>query len=84
MMPSEMAVGPLAAIIAMALAVAFTRVAGFWLMGHVTVSARVRRMLEALPGAIVVATAAPLAVKGGVPELHRHWRCIRQHDPAAQ
>jgi branched chain amino acid efflux pump len=63
MMSNEVA--PVVAILAMALAAAVTRVAGFWLMGHVQVTPRVRRMLETLPGAIVVATVAPLALKGG-------------------
>ena len=67
MMSNEVA--PLVAILAMALAAAVTRVAGFWLMGHVQVTPRVRRMLETLPGAIVVATVAPLAIKGGLPGL---------------
>jgi uncharacterized membrane protein len=58
---------PLTAILTMAMAAALTRMAGFWLMGHVPVTARVRRMLETLPGAIVVATVAPLALKGGLP-----------------
>jgi uncharacterized membrane protein len=64
MLPNEVA--PVVAILAMALAAALTRVAGFWLMGHVQVTPRVRRMLETLPGAIVVATVAPLAMKGGL------------------
>ena|SRR5438128_4748276 len=57
--------GPMAGILAMALATYFTRVIGFWLMGHVPVTVRVRRMLETLPGAIVVATVVPLAAKAG-------------------
>jgi uncharacterized membrane protein len=65
-MTSDLFAAPLTAILAMALAAALTRVAGFWLMGHVPVTPRVRRMLETLPGAIVVATVAPLAVKGGL------------------
>ena len=44
--------GPIAGILAMALATYFTRVAGFWLMAHVPMTVRVRRMLETLPGAI--------------------------------
>jgi uncharacterized membrane protein len=67
MMSNEVA--PVVAILAMALAAAVTRVAGFWLMGHVQVTPRVRRMLETLPGAIVVATVVPLTLKGGVPGL---------------
>ena len=69
MSPSDMFAAPVAAILAMALAAAFTRVAGFWLMGHLPVTPRVRRMLETLPGAIVVATVVPLVAKGGLPGL---------------
>ena len=61
--------GPMAGILAMAFATYFTRVAGFWLMGHVTLTLRVRRMLEVLPGAIVVATVVPLTAKAGMPGL---------------
>jgi len=64
-MPSELTFGPFAGIAVLALATYLTRVSGFWLMGHVPVTLRVRRMLETLPGAIVVATIAPLAVRGG-------------------
>ncbi len=65
-MPSDL-YGPFAGIMAMALATYLTRFAGFWLMGHVPVTLRVRRMLETLPGAIVVATVAPLVAKAGMP-----------------
>jgi uncharacterized membrane protein len=65
-MPSDL-YGPFAGIAAMALATYATRFAGYWLMGHVPVTLRVRRMLETLPGAIVVATVAPLVAKAGVP-----------------
>ena len=69
MMNDPTAYGPMAGILAMALATYFTRVAGFWLMGHLTLTLRVRRMLEVLPGAIVVATVAPLTAKAGMPGL---------------
>jgi uncharacterized membrane protein len=59
--------GPIAAIAAMALATYLTRVSGYWLMGHVPMTLRVRRMLETLPGAIVVATIVPLVAKAGAP-----------------
>ena len=65
-MPSDL-YGPFAGIVAMALATYATRFAGYWLMGHVPVTLRVRRMLETLPGAIVVATVAPLVAKAGAP-----------------
>ena len=57
--------GPMAGILAMAFATYFTRVAGFWLMGHVPMTVRVRRMLETLPGAIVVATVRAAGREGG-------------------
>ena len=68
-MPSEMLFGPIAGIVAMALATYFTRVVGFWAMGHVPMTRRVRRMLETLPGAIVIATIVPLMVRAGMPGL---------------
>jgi uncharacterized membrane protein len=55
-----------AAIAAMAVATYATRVAGFWLMGHVPLTSRIRRMLEALPGSVVVATVLPIIVREGV------------------
>jgi len=66
-MPSDVFHSPLAAIAAMALATYFTRVIGYWLMGHVPMTLRMRRMLETLPGAIVVATILPLMMRAGVP-----------------
>ena len=46
MMNDPASYGPMAGILAMALATYLTRVIGFWLMGHVPMTARVRRMLE--------------------------------------
>ena len=54
--------GVLAAILAMALATYAMRAGGFWLMGHVPPSPRLRRMLEALPGSVVAATVLPIVV----------------------
>ena len=45
------------------------RAGGFWLMAHVPLTARVRRILAALPGTVVVATVLPLVVRDGVPAL---------------
>jgi uncharacterized membrane protein len=42
-----------------------SRLGGFWLMGYVNVTPRVRRMLDALPGSIIIAAALPVAVNGG-------------------
>jgi uncharacterized membrane protein len=57
--------GTAAAIAAMAVATYAMRAGGFWLMGHVPPSARLRRMLEALPGSVVVATVLPIIVREG-------------------
>jgi uncharacterized membrane protein len=66
-MTRDIVSGPVAAIVAMALATYLTRVGGYWLMGHVPMTLRVRRMLETLPGAIVVATIVPLVARAGAP-----------------
>src|SRR3954454_20152706 len=65
MMNDPASYGPMAGILAMAFATYFTRLAGFWLMGHVPMTVRVRRMLETLPGALVVATIVPLVARAG-------------------
>lgn len=57
--------GFLAAVLAMGVATYLLRAGGFWLMGHVPLTAHLRRMLEALPGSIVTATVLPIALKGG-------------------
>jgi uncharacterized membrane protein len=56
----------LTAIFAMAVATYAMRAGGFWLMGHVPLTQRVRRMLEALPGSVVVATVLPIIVRDGL------------------
>jgi uncharacterized membrane protein len=53
------------AILAMGATVFLMRAGGFWLMGHVTVTPRVRRILEALPGSIVAAIVLPVIAKIG-------------------
>jgi uncharacterized membrane protein len=64
-MPTIDGSGVLAAIVAMAIATYAMRAGGFWLMQHVPLTARLRRMLEALPGSVVVATVLPIAVREG-------------------
>ena len=61
--------GPLAAIVAMGLVTYAMRAGGFWLMAHVPLTARVRHILEALPGTVVVATVLPIVVRDGVPAM---------------
>lgn len=55
----------LAAIVAMALATFCVRIAGYWIMGRVPLTPFMRAALEALPGAIMISTVLPLALKGG-------------------
>lgn len=55
----------LVAIAAMAIATVLIRTGGFWLMGRVPLTPRVRRMLEALPGSIVAAIVVPIVAKIG-------------------
>lgn len=55
----------MAAILAMALVTYLTRVGGFWLMGLVPEGGFVRRWLHHLPGAVVIAILAPMALGGG-------------------
>ena len=58
--------GFVAIMAAMTLSVFVMRAGGFWLIGHFTLGARVHRMLDALPGAVIAATVAPILVHGGV------------------
>ncbi len=58
--------GTVLAILIMAAATYPMRVGGFWLMGRVLLTPRLQRVLEALPGTVVVATIVPiLAGEGG-------------------
>jgi uncharacterized membrane protein len=57
------------AIAAMAAATYFTRVIGFWMMGHVPITPRMHRMLDALPGSVVAAIVLPVVAKNGLPAL---------------
>jgi len=56
----------LLALLAMGVSTFLMRAGGYWMMAHVPLTARVHRMLEALPGALVVAVVLPIAVKIGV------------------
>jgi uncharacterized membrane protein len=65
-MNEPLAHGPIIAIAAMAFATLLARVSGYWLMGHIPMTRRVRRGLEILPGAIMAATVVPIIAKVGV------------------
>lgn len=41
------------------------RAGGFWLMGYVPLTRRVRSILNALPGAVIMSIILPPAVRGG-------------------
>lgn len=58
-------VGPLLAIAAMAAATYLCRISGVLLMSRVRLTPAVERALAALPGSIVVATVAPIALRSG-------------------
>ena len=64
-MNEPLAHGPFIAILAMAAATYFPRISGYWLMGHIPLTQRVRRCLEVLPGAIMAATVVPIVAKVG-------------------
>ena len=53
------------ALAAMTVTVFLSRAGGYWLIGRVTIGPRLRRMLDALPGAIIAASVAPLLLHGG-------------------
>ncbi|HWV51470.1 AzlD domain-containing protein [Pseudorhodoplanes sp.] len=57
--------GVFAIIAAMAAVTVFTRLAGYWMMGRVTLTPRVMRMLDALPGSVVAALIMPVVLKEG-------------------
>jgi len=53
-------------IAAMAVVTYIMRAGGFFLMGYVPMTGRVRAFLRALPGAVVVALVVPVAARGGI------------------
>jgi uncharacterized membrane protein len=58
--------GVFAMVAAMAAVTTFSRVAGFWMMGRVTLTPRILRMLNALPGSVVAALIMPVVLKEGL------------------
>ena len=56
----------LIAIAVMGLVTVALRTSGFWLMGFVPVTPRVKRMLDALPGSIIAAAVLPAVAQGGI------------------
>lgn len=60
-----MDVDALVTIVGMAIVTYVTRAGGLWLMARVTPSPRLTAALEALPGALLMALIAPLALTRG-------------------
>jgi len=56
----------LVAFVAMMAVTVAARAGGFFVMRYIPVTARVRRMLDALPGSIIVAASLPVVISGGV------------------
>lgn len=54
-----------AALAAMTLTVYLSRAGGYWLIGRLRIGPRLRRMLDALPGAIITSALAPILLHGG-------------------
>lgn len=58
----------LAAILAMMLATVFTRLFGAFLIGRISLSARIERALKTVPPAVLMAVVAPTAFASGIAE----------------
>ena len=58
--------GIFTAILAMAVATYLMRAGGFFIMAKVPLTPTLRRMLEALPGAVVTATILPIIAREGL------------------
>lgn len=56
-------------LVAMAAAAYLTRIGGYWLIGRFNIGPLMRRFLDALPGAVIAATLAPILFKGGISAL---------------
>ena len=54
------------AVMIMAAVTYAMRAGGYWVMGRVPLTPRVRRALESLPGAIIISTILPMALQGGL------------------
>ena len=51
-----------AMLAAMAAAVILCRIGGYWLLGRFSIGPRLRKILNALPGAVIASTIAPILV----------------------
>ncbi|MEM6710799.1 MAG: AzlD domain-containing protein [Pseudomonadota bacterium] len=53
------------AIGAMVVMTVLAKTMGFWILGRVPLTARLRRGLEALPGGVILATVVPITLESG-------------------
>ncbi|MEM1288638.1 MAG: AzlD domain-containing protein [Pseudomonadota bacterium] len=65
LLDTSMTTGAWSAILAMAAATVIARTMGFFILGTVPLTARVRRGLEALPGGVILATVVPVSLEAG-------------------
>lgn len=68
-MDGLMTQGAWLAIFAMMATTILAKTMGFWILGRVPLTARVRRGLEALPGGVILATIVPITLESGAPGL---------------
>lgn len=66
-MDGWMTQGALFAILVMMVITILAKTMGFWILGRVPLTARVRRGLEALPGGVILATIVPITLESGLP-----------------
>lgn len=64
-MDSLMTQGAWLAIGMMVIMTLLAKTMGFWILGRVPLTARVRRGLEALPGGVILATIVPITLDSG-------------------
>lgn len=53
------------ALFAMVAVTVLAKTMGFWILGRVQLTARVRRGLEALPGGVILSTIVPITLDSG-------------------
>lgn len=66
-MDGWMTQGAWLAILVMMATTILAKTMGFWILGRVPLTARVRRGLEALPGGVILATIVPITLESGLP-----------------
>jgi len=68
MSDASLDIWPYVTILGMAFVTVLTRVSGVWLMRYVQIRGRAAAALEAMPGAVLIAIVAPVALSSGPAE----------------